>query len=65
MDIDLSIQLTINAQAKFTKKEKDDLTLELKQKIKSNLELLLSDIPIPNYTKLLDGYDYDIEVNQH
>ena len=65
MDIDLNIQLTINAQAKFTKKERDSLTHELKQKIKTNLELLLSDIPIPNYTKLLDGYDYDIEVEEY
>tara|TARA_R110002153_G_scaffold273352_1_gene444058 strand:- start:20 stop:217 length:198 start_codon:yes stop_codon:yes gene_type:complete len=65
MTIDLNIQLTINAEAKFTKKEKDNLSLELKQKIKSSLELLLSDIPIPDHAKLLDGYDYDIEVEQY
>ena len=48
MKIDLNIQLTINTQAKFTKKDKDNLIHDLKQKIKNNLELLLSDIPIPN-----------------
>lgn len=65
MNIDLNIQLTLNAQAKFTKKEKEDLAHDLKQKIKSDLELLLSDIPIPNHTKLLDGYNCYIEVERY
>lgn len=64
MDIDLNIEISINTSSEFSKKEKDELISDLKNKIKTNTELLLDDIPIPDHTKLLDGYDYEIFVDE-
>ena len=62
MNINLTACISLKTKAKLTKEEKYKLEEELEKKIKANLELLMSDIPIPNYIKLLDGYNYDVEV---